>query len=333
MNTPESIYDMAYTYMFAILLGTGATVFYNMISNILRALGDSQTPLVFLIVSSVLNIVLDLVFIVPLQMGVAGAAWATVLSQLLSAVLCMWQGIRKFAVLRLRKADFQLTRADVSEHLRIGFPMGFQMSVMCIGQLAMQGAVNALGAAAIAGYTAATKVDQISVLVNSAIGVAISNYVAQNYGAQQKDRIRVGIRDCLLLATILNAAMCALILMCRNLVVPLFVSSPDAEISRCANRYFLAVAPFYPVLGVLLTYRSGMQSMGNGKAPFAACLVELVTRIAATSLLAGKIGYTGICLASPLAWAGASVLLLPVYMHMIGKKEPHRSQTASAHTM
>lgn len=263
MNTPESIYDMAYTYMFAILLGTGAMVFYNMISNILRALGDSQTPLEFLIVSSVLNIVLDLVFIVPLQMGVAGAAWATVLSQLLSAVLCMWQGIRKFAVLRLRKADFQLTRADVSEHLRIGFPMGFQMSVMCIGQLAMQGAVNALGAAAIAGYTAATKVDQISVLVNSAIGVAISNYVAQNYGAQQKDRIRVGIRDCLLLATILNAAMCALILMCRNLVVPLFVSSPDAEISRCANRYFLAVAPFYPVLGALLTYRSGVQSMGN----------------------------------------------------------------------
>ena len=182
-RTPEKICDMAYDYMFAVLLGTGATIFYNMISNILRALGDSRTPLIFLIFSSLLNIFLDVVFIVPLQMGVAGAAWATVLSQLLSAVLCTVIGVRKFLILRLKKEDFTLLSSALKIHLSIGFPMGFQMSVMCIGQLAMQGAVNALGTEAIAGYTAATKVDQISVLMNAAFGIAISNYVAQNYGA------------------------------------------------------------------------------------------------------------------------------------------------------
>ena len=144
-RTPEKICDMAYDYMFAVLLGTGTTIFYNMISNILRALGDSRTPLIFLIFSSLLNIFLDVVFIVPLQMGVAGAAWATVLSQLLSAVLCTVIGVRKFLILRLKKEDFTLLSSALKIHLSIGFPMGFQMSVMCIGQLAMQGAVNALG--------------------------------------------------------------------------------------------------------------------------------------------------------------------------------------------
>ena len=133
-KTPEKIYDMAYDYMFAVLLGTGATIFYNMISNILRALGDSRTPLVFLVFSSLLNIVLDVVFIVPFKMGVAGAAWATVLSQLLSAILCTVIGVRKFLILRLKKEDFQNLGSVIKTHMS----MGFQMSVMCIGQLAMQ---------------------------------------------------------------------------------------------------------------------------------------------------------------------------------------------------
>ena len=193
MQTPDSIYDMAYDYMFAVLLGTGATIFYNLISNILRALGDSRTPLYFLILSSLLNIVLDFAFILPLGMGVAGAAWATVLSQLLSAVFCILAGWKKFPVMRVRPADLKDFVHQARIHLNTGFPMGFQMSVMCIGQLAMQAGVNALGADAIAGYTAATKVDQLSVLVDQAFGVAISSYVAQNFGAGKYDRIRQGV--------------------------------------------------------------------------------------------------------------------------------------------
>lgn len=319
MQTPDRIYDMAYEYMFAVLLGTGATVFYNMISNILRALGDSKTPLYFLVISSLLNIVLDLVFILTFGMGIGGAAWATVLSQLLSAILSTLFGAKKFQVLRLRRADFKNMHKDMIIHLKTGFPMGFQMSVMCIGQLAMQAAVNAIGPEAIAGYTAATKVDQLSVLINNAFGVAIASYVAQNYGAGRWDRIRSGVKAGLIQTEIVNIFLCALILVGRNLVVPMFIDNPTAEIIGYANGYLLSVAPFYLLLGLLLIVRSSVQSMGNGKAPFAACITELILRIAATFGLQYLLGYVGICLASPIAWFGASLLLVVVYCTMIKK--------------
>lgn len=313
MQTPDKIYKLAYDYMFAVLLGTGATVFYNMISNILRALGDSRTPLIFLVFSSLLNIALDVLFIVPLGMGIAGAAWATVLSQLLSAILSVAAGRRKFSVLHLDREDFRDLGPVMKNHLGVGFPMGFQMSVMCIGQLAMQGAVNALGTDAIAGYTVATKVDQVSVLVNAALGIAISNYVAQNYGAGLKERIRAGVTACLLQTSVINVVMCTAIILCRHLLVPLFVSGATAEIIWYSDMYLISVAPFYLLLGMLQIHRSSIQSMGNGTAPFAACLIELVVRVGATTLLAGQIGYVGICLATPLAWIGACGLLIPVY--------------------
>lgn len=197
--------------------------------------------------------------------------------------------------------------------------MGFQMSVMCIGQLAMQAAVNAIGPEAIAGYTAATKVDQLSVLINNAFGVAIASYVAQNYGAGRWDRIRSGVKAGLIQTEIVNIFLCALILGGRNLVVPMFIDNPTAEIIGYANGYLLSVAPFYLLLGLLLIVRSSVQSMGNGKAPFAACITELILRIAATFGLQYLLGYVGICLASPIAWFGASLLLVVVYCTMIKK--------------
>ncbi|OUQ24336.1 MATE family efflux transporter [Flavonifractor sp. An135] len=321
MNTPEQIFSMAYDYMFVVLLGSGAAIFYNLISNLLRALGDSRTPLIFLVFSSILNVFLDIVFIVALGMGVAGAAWATVLSQLLSAVLSSAAGARHFAVLRLRRSDLRCSRRVLLRHLKLGFPMGFQMSVMCIGQLAMQNAVNALGWSAIAGYTAATKVDQVSVLVDNAMGVSISNYVAQNHGAGQVGRIRSGVWACLLQTSVLNLVLCVGILLCRPLVVPLFVSQATADICMYSDQYLLAVAPFYLVLGVLMTYRSSIQSMGNGLAPFLACITELVLRVGATVLLGARIGYPGICLATPLAWCGASLLLVPVYFQTMRRMQ------------
>lgn len=316
MKTPEDIRAQAYEYMFVVLLGTGATVFYNMISNILRALGDSRTPLYFLVFSSVLNVILDLVFIVPLKMGVAGAAWATVLSQLAAAVCCLAAGLQSFETLHLCTADFQGMGKQMQFHLKTAFPMGFQMSVMCIGQLAMQAAVNALGTAAVAGYTAATKADQVSVLVNNAMGTAISNYVAQNYGAGQMERIKKVVRAALIQTEALNVMMCAGILLLRESLVSLFITEPSAEIVRYSNGYLQVVAPFYVILGLLLVYRTTIQSMQNAAAPFAACMIELAMRIGSTMILVKVVGYTGVALASPLAWIGACLLLIPVYYRM-----------------
>ena len=178
MDVPEDIRGDASSYLFVVLAGTGATILYNLISNILRALGDSRLPLIYLVFSSLLNVVLDIVFIVPCKMGVGGAAFATVLSQLIAGILSFISGIKRYDVLRLKKEDWAGAVGCIGSNTRLGFLMGFQMSVMCIGQLVMQTSVNSLGTEAIAGYTAATKVDQLSVLVNNAFITAIAAYVA-----------------------------------------------------------------------------------------------------------------------------------------------------------
>ena len=296
MQIPADISGEAYDYMFVVLLGTGATVFYNMISNMLRALGDSKTPLYFLVFSSVLNIFLDILFIVPFHMGV---------------------GLKNFPILHLHREDFTDLKDTAILHLKTGFPMGFQMSVMCIGQLAMQAVVNSLGTAAVAGYTAASKADQLSVLVNNAMMTAISNYVAQNFGAGRWDRIRQGVRACLIQTEAFNLIMCIGILLLRHPIVRMFLSDPTKEIYHYSDMYLTIVAPFYFVLGLLAVYRTSIQSMQNGKAPFAACMIELVMRIAATVGLSGIIGYTSVCIASPMAWIGACALLIPVYYKMM----------------
>ena len=305
--------------MFVVLLGTGATVFYNMISNMLRALGDSKTPLYFLVFSSVLNIFLDILFIVPFQMGVAGAAWATILSQFLSALFSLLVGLKKFQILHLRREDFHGLRKTMILHLKTGFPMGFQMSVMCIGQLAMQAVVNSLGTAAVAGYTAASKADQVSVLVNNAMMTAISNYVAQNFGAGKRERIRQGVRASLLQTETANIMMCIGILLLRHPIVQMFLSNPSSEIYHYSDLFLTIEAPFYFLLGLLAVYRTSIQSMQNGRAPFMACMIELVMRIAATVGLARILGFTAVCIASPMAWFGACVLLIPCYYQMMKK--------------
>lgn len=320
MKIPEDISKEAYDYMFVVLLGTSATVFYNLISNMLRALGDSNMPLYFLVFSSILNIFLDLLFIVPFHMGVAGAAWATVISQLLSAFFCLLVGLKKYQVLHISRQDFDQLKSPLFSHLKIGFQMGFQMSVMCIGQLAMQAVVNSLGTYAVAGYTAASKADQVSVLVNNAMIAAISAYVSQNFGAGNKKRIRLGVRACLIQTEALNLIMCLGILFLRHPIVELFLSNPTAEIYSYSDQYLTFVAPCYFLLGLLSIYRASVQSMGNGWAPFTACMIELVMRIATTLRLSAVLGYFSVCIASPLAWFGACALLIPCYYRMMKKQ-------------
>lgn len=319
MNTPDEIFQMSYDYMLIIFIGTGATFFYNLVSNILRALGDSKTPLYFLVFSSVLNIFLDILFIVPLKMGVRGAAWATVLSQLISAILCVIYALKAFSVVRLSKENWKFDIQAYLKHLKIGFPMGFQMSVMCIGQLAMQVGVNKIGTNAIAGYTAASKIDQMSVLVNNAFGITISNYVAQNFGAGFIKRIKKGVKSCLYIAHIGNIFMGALILATQFFTIGWFIDSPNAEIFKYAKEYLWVIVPFYLLLGMLNVYRSSVQSMGDSLSPFLACIIELFSRIFCAVYLAKYFGYKGICFSTPCAWIGALALLIPVYYILIKK--------------
>ena len=195
----------------------------------------------------------------------------------------MWTGWHKFDEFHLRREDFSDLMRTSASHLKIGFTMGFQMSVMCIGQLSMQSAVNALGSVAVAGYTVATKVDQVSVLVNNAMISAVSAFVSQNYGAGNRKRIRQGVRVGLIQTQALNVLMGVGILLLREPIVALFIEHPTK----------------------------------NTIAPFTACIIELVMRLGSTIGLCAVAGYLGVCLASPLAWLGACSLLVPVYYHMV----------------
>ena len=320
MDVPEDIRGDASTYLFVVLAGTGATILYNLISNILRALGDSRLPLIYLIFSSLLNVVLDIVFIVPCKMGVGGAAFATVLSQLMAGILSFISGIKRYDVLRLKKEDWAGAVGCIGSNTRLGFLMGFQMSVMCIGQLVMQTSVNSLGTEAIAGYTAATKVDQLSVLVNNAFITAIAAYVAQNYGAMEYERIRKGVWTALLITEITDFMMIAIILLLQPYIVPMFVTDASSAIYDYAWDFFKITLPFYPMLGLLSVYRTSVQAMGNSLAPLIACIVELFARCSASILLGGAIGYVGIVLSSPFAWIGADLIVIPSYIHMMRKR-------------
>ena len=320
MDVPEDIRGDASTYLFVVLAGTGATILYNLISNILRALGDSRLPLIYLVFSSLLNVVLDIVFIVPCKMGVGGAAFATVLSQLIAGILSFISGIKRYDVLRLKKEDWAGAVGCIGSNTRLGFLMGFQMSVMCIGQLVMQTSVNSLGTEAIAGYTAATKVDQLSVLVNNAFITAIAAYVAQNYGAMEYERIRKGVWTALLITEITDFMMIAIILLLQPYIVPMFVTDASSAIYDYAWDFFKITLPFYPMLGLLSVYRTSVQAMGNSLAPLIACIVELFARCSASILLGGAIGYVGIVLSSPFAWIGADLIVIPAYIHMMRKR-------------
>ena len=320
MKTPDEISHDAAVYLAVIMAGTGATVLYNLISNILRALGDSRLPLIYLVISSLLNVFLDILFIVPFGMGVGGAALATVLSQLLSGVLCFISAIRRYPVMRIERAYWKFDSLSMKRNLRLGFIMGFQMSVMCIGQVVMQSSVNRFGTAAIAGYTAATKMDQLSVLINGSYVSAVSAFVSQNQGVGEDLRIRQGVKSSLLLALITDAIIMGIIVLIEPFVVPLFVSNPSPDTFIYCRDFFLITVPFYPLLGILCVYRTAVQSLGNSRAPFAACIAELIARCSASVLLAMFVGYRGVVFSTPFAWLLADLIVVISYARMMRRK-------------
>ena len=317
MGIPEAISNDAYIYMLIVLAGTGATVLYNLISNILRALGDSRLPLIYLIISSLLNVVLDIVFIVPFGMGVGGAALATVLSQLLSGVLSLISAKKRYSVMSIGRKYWHPDVQALRRNLSLGFIMGFQMSVMCIGQVVMQSSVNRFGTAAIAGYTAATKMDQLSVLINGSYVSTVSAYVSQNQGAGETEKIRNGVRSSLLLSLITDAVIMCIIMIVEPYVVPLFVANPSPDTFLYCRDFFIITVPFYPLLGILCVYRTAVQSLGNSKAPFAACIAELAARCSASILLAIYAGYRGVVFSTPFAWLLADMIVVTAYFMMM----------------
>ena len=313
-NTPENLYDDAYTYIFIIFMGTGALVLYNMAASVLRALGDSRTPLYFLIVATVLNIGLDILFMGPCQMGVAGAAVATVAAQLVSGLACLLYIHRKMPQLHLTRQDLRPYWREMGYIAGVGVPMGLQFSITAIGSVTLQSAINSLGDLAVAGVSTGSKVHNVLAAPFDTMGLAMATYCGQNLGAGRIDRIRKGMRQIMWV----GLGYCVVALAAAHLFGPamalLFIDAAETEVLALSQRFLMIVVAAYPTLLVILVFRNALQGMGFSNSAMLAGLAELVGRVAAAFTLVDLWGYSGTVLAHVLAWILADAVLIPLYL-------------------
>lgn len=319
MNTPSDIFDDAYSYIMIICAGIVAQVLYNMLSAILRALGNSKTPLYFLILSALLNIGLDLVFIKIFRMGAAGAAYATVISQLIAGIASFIYIITKVPLLHLKKEDWAYDRVLVGNQLKVGFPMALQYSITAIGTTMVQAALNKLGSTAVASYTAAGKIEQIAGQAYVAIGTTMATYCAQNRGAGRIDRIKEGFKSATCMGFIYSIIAGALIFFFGKYMTYLFVSEDISEVIGYVDTYLRCISLFFIPLTIVNVHRNGIQGMGFGVLPMMAGVAELIGRGVASVVAAHYRSYIGICMGGPAAWVLAAALLIWMY-HMVIRK-------------
>ena len=321
MNVPENIYHNAYWYVQIITIGLIATTLYNLLASIIRALGDSKTPLYFLIIASVINIILALVFIQCFHMGVPGSAIAVILSQGISFLLCLIFIKYKFPILHLQKNDFKFSLNEFYksswEHLRVGIPMAIQFSIIGVGILIIQSVCNTFGSNVIAALTAALRIDQIATLPMMSFGVALAAYVAQNYGAKKFKRIRLGVIKTSTINIALSIFMAFVMRLWGTDIIGAFIGTATKDIINIAHKYLLISTVFYFFLGQIFIYRNALQGMGETIFPTLACIAELVMRAFAAVYLAIKFGYIGIFYAGPIAWISASTVLFFGYLYSI----------------
>ena len=313
MNTPDNIFNDASTYITIIFAGIITQALYNMAAGILRALGDSKTPLYFLMVSSIVNVILDLVFIINFKMGVSGAAYATNIAQGFSAVLCLIYSYKKSQVLRLKKEDFKVELSYYTKHLKVGVPMGLQFSVTAVGIIIVQSAINVFGSTVIASYTASSKVLQLVMQPATSFGVTIANYAGQNLGAGRFDRIKSGMKIMNKVSIITSLLAGLVLIFLGKYFVRLFIENPTAEIFTYSQLVFNYSAVFFIPLGFIFVYRNVLQGMGESFMPMMAGVLELIARSIVAFTLPKYIGFTGICLSDPVAWIAASVFLIITY--------------------
>jgi putative MATE family efflux protein len=317
MNTPEEIFEDTYRFIRVIYIGLPATIAYNMLASILRALGDSKTPLYFLALSSIVNIILDFLFIPGLSMGVEGAGYATIISQAMASILCLIYMLKKYPILRLKKEDAYFSGTSVKKLIGMGAPMGLQFSITAIGTMIVQVALNGLGPIYIAAFTACGKIQNIITQPFPSLGASMATFVGQNTGAGKMDRVREGVKANLIISMICSAISMLAVLIFGDILVRLFIDDGSALVVDKAKVYFYVVAGFYPALGLIFVYRNALQGLGYGLLPMLGGIFELFARGLVVIVLAGQFGYLGICFANPVAWVSALIPIIPAYYHRI----------------
>jgi putative MATE family efflux protein len=333
MNTPAEIFEDAQTYIVIICLGTVCSVYYNLFSSMMRAVGDSKMPLFFLVFSACLNVVLDLVFIIVFHMGVAGAAFATDLSQGISAVLCIVYIKKKMAILQPEKGMWRLDRDATSHQMRVGLPMALQFAITASGTMIMQAAINIFGADAVAAFTAAGKIQNILTQWFTSTGMTMASYCGQNYGKGDLGRIRGGVKAALISSTLYAVAAGVLVnLLLRPSMSLFFAAGTDlTSMMPYASRYILLCTIFYIPLGMIFIFRNTMQGCGYGLLPMLGGVVELLCRLVMALLSIRFHSYPMAAFCDPFAWLGAGIFTMVCCIFVLRDVERTLKERTAVH--
>ena len=315
MGTPDEVRPMAAAYLRVLFSGIPIVMGYNLLSGILRALGDSRSPLLAMVLSSLINILLDCLFVFGFGWGVESAAAATVIAQASSFIFCLFR-IKSVEFMRLSREDLMPVRARGLRLMRLGAPISAQNAVIAIGGMIVQTVVNGMGVSFIAGYTATNKLYGLLEIAAVSYGYAISTYAGQNLGAKRMERVRDGVRAGLKSGIITALGIALIMVLFGKSILSLFIGESETDALDMAVENLTIMAGCLPILYVLYVYRSALQGMGNTVMPMVSGIAEFVMRTGSALLLPGLIGYTGLFWAEVLAWLGADVILIPSYYRM-----------------
>ena len=319
MQTPKVLIHDSFIFLEIIFAGIFSFVGFDFLGNTMRALGDSRVPLFFLIISTVLNILLELVFILYLHMGVAGAGLATVVAQTITFIILYFYIRHHIPYLILTRRDFKIDKTEIKELLHISLPMGFQSSIIAIGSIILQVMLNTLGANAVAAYTVAGRVEQIATLPAFSFGLALVNYTAQNLGAKKFQRILRGVRDGIIISVSSSLVIGGLLIVFGRAISHLFMNGAQDAVLNLVQIYYYFNGSTYFILSILFIVRYTLQGLGNQKAPTIAGIAELLMRVFAGVVLVHFFGFYGAAMANPLAWSGSVLVLVSTWNFQIKK--------------
>jgi putative MATE family efflux protein len=321
LGTPENIFEYSYLYILIIFCGIPCTILYNILAAIIRSMGDSRTPVVFLLISSIINIVLDIAFIIVFHMGVEGPALATVISQGISGVICLFYMRKKFQILKMTKDERKFRRFHALRLCMVGVPMGLQYSVTAIGTLIIQAAINSFGSLTVAGVTAAQKIGMFITCPYEALGATMAAYSSQNTGAGRMDRVEEGVKAASLCGFVVSGLLLILVVLSGKQMSLIFLNEANELVQNYAYQFMVVSAAGYSLLTLVNVVRFTIQGMGYSMLAIVAGVLEMIARALAGTVGVALAGYMGVCFANVLAWIFADVFLIPAFFYCKKKRE------------
>lgn len=321
MQTPEEIFDDAYIYLLITFITLPCNLVYQILASIIRALGDSKTPFYSLLVGAVLNIILDVIFILFFRMGVAGAAWATAVAEVVSILICLFCLKRAFPILQKGKNDAAevMQWKDAWHVLCMGVPMGLQFSITAIGSIMLQSANNALGTDCVTAFTAAMRIKMFFICPYENLGIALATYCGQNFGAKKFDRIRAGVKDALLMVLIYSIFTFFVLWFFARDISTFFIYKDATSILDYSQQFLRLSCCCYIFLGTLIVFRYSLQGVGKTKLSMFSGVSELIARCLISLFLVPAIGFLGVCIGDPSAWVAANIFLIPTFLIVLNK--------------